>query len=367
MSNEKWPWWVARKYAEEDGRRPDEFDHWQWPVSDVRLEWPQDTWGDAPFRYRCAIPASTPHANQYDQAGNKLPDPTGLALSWVRFELRAVDDDEVLEQQASDHVDGAVAAHGGHRGVALWRRLVPGASIKVRLYAIPLFYYLEGGAAMLSYANTGHRGYFGGTEEESPVYTLSLTENHVLLLDGKEAPPPPEGEQAPLTPEEIELQAQEERERAEYERERREIAERERKQREEIEAAKRFIYDRRTDYRSTEDWLLGVLFDKSIDFTLRKRVYLVADEVKFDIEAARKRRNAERERKAAERKRRYEEEQARQRAKDDIEMVTQAFEYMGHDTLDAKAGFLRQLYHNPQYDRFDRAVEIIAKDLGVTL
>ena len=72
----------------------------------------------------------------------------------------------------------------------LWRVLTPGRTLQVRLTAMPLFFYLdEHGAAQLAYA-IGHNQHFAGKTVESPIYTLSLTQEGEVLIDGARAPQP---------------------------------------------------------------------------------------------------------------------------------------------------------------------------------
>lgn len=364
----RWPWWVNSRYAKRFGRTPDEFDHWQWPVSNVRLEHPEYGMPDeVVLGYHCEIPASTPQANQYDAQGSLIPDPFGLALSRVRFELRAVSDDAVLDKRSVMHENGKVESVGATVGIPLWRRLHPGHSIQVRLYALPFFYFLnESGGAMSAFANMGQRGYFVGNECESESsYILKLTDDGELLIDGVSAPKPTY--EASETPEELEMRAQMERERQEAERERREAAERIRKQEEEIKAAKSEIYSRRDNYDTAENWLLGVLFNKSIDFSIRKRVYLVAKEVGVDIDDARRRRRERKEREAAEKKRRYEEQQKMQAQADNIEMIEGMFEMYGAETKSQKSSLLNRAYSHPRFTKYIPAIEIVADRLGIPL
>lgn len=192
----EWPPSVHRGYAERDGRSPEDFRHDQWPVSNILIEHPgYQVPREISLCYFCDIPASTPQANQYDENNNPLPDPVGMALARVKFILYEAHtnnklDEEVVSGHSEGKVQGMVAAQEDN---TLWQRLTPGTSIQVFLTAIPLFYFLtEDGAAMLAYAVSNHRGYFAGEPVVSRIYTLTLTQEGVLLIDGEQAEQAPE-------------------------------------------------------------------------------------------------------------------------------------------------------------------------------
>lgn len=183
---------VDREFAEQDGLTEADF-HWeQWPVSNVRLVLPEFRNGYFAAYYRCNIPSSTPQANQYDKNDHPIPDPVGIALSRVQFQLIDADAHTILDEEDSDHQQGAVESYlnnGSSHGPALWRKLVPGGDpIGVKLRATPMFYYLTAdGAAHAEYAKTNN-GYFSGRMVESSPCTMALDENGVFLLNGRPAP-----------------------------------------------------------------------------------------------------------------------------------------------------------------------------------
>ena len=183
----KWHPQVHKAEAMRDGLKPEDFRFEQWPVSNVRLRnikpgeyFPKDI----ALIYRCDMPATTPHANQYSEDGQKIPDPTGMALSWVKFELRDAETHFVLDKDLRDHADGKVTGMLGGR-CQLWKRLLPGGdAVRVRLHSVPMFYFLkDDGAAMLAYSNRSD-GYFAGQEESSPEYSLIMDYNGEISLNG---------------------------------------------------------------------------------------------------------------------------------------------------------------------------------------
>ena len=378
----QWPSYVNRRFAEKDGLTPEAFKFDQWPVSDVRFGFSDHRLRE--FEYACRMPADTPHANQYerderypsrDQRGwRKLPDPVGMALSRVKFELREADTGERFHENECDHDNGEVLGGMavGSRKTTLWGRLPPGGSIRVRLVCYPLFYYLnEQGGAMAAYANMGQRGYFKGNEISTGVHTLSLSEYGDLFIDGKPKPKPLPPLQPIKTPEEIAAEAESERERSEIEAQQREIREREERAKRERESARKQVMALRDRYGSDEEWLLGVLGDRSLPFEIRKRCYGIAESMGIDLDAARKRREEarrrEQQRRDRERRERRRAAQERQRLADEITAVKQWVDYSGAYGPEEKAAILRRVYNDPQYDRFDAAVEAVAKEWGMTL
>ena len=201
----EWPPHVHRESAEQDGLTPDDFRFDQWPVSNVHLRHIDVTQGEyfpdeIALVYRCDLPPDTPQCNQYDGNDNPLPDPVGMCISSVRFELLDYETGDKLDiDSRASHVDGAVMGLLGPGG-EIWNRLTPGASLRVQLTAFVKFFYLnEDGAAMLAYsAISGNRGYFHSEQARSTTYILSMTENGTILIDG-EAPPVPE-EAPPVLP-----------------------------------------------------------------------------------------------------------------------------------------------------------------------
>ena len=194
----EWPWYVAKEYAIQDGREPEDFRFDQWPVSDAVLAVSPSR--HLPIRYRCRIPEDTPQANVYEEVEpgtgdsgarleyRKLPDPVGMALSRVDFKMFDDDTVETLHESSTDrHDDGAVEAGVSGSDRDFWsRHLLPGQTREVRVSARPIFYFLmEDGGAQLAYANMGLRGYFGGGEITSPVYALSMDEDGEITIRPK--------------------------------------------------------------------------------------------------------------------------------------------------------------------------------------
>lgn len=198
--NQEWPSHIHREYAEQDGLTPDDLRFEQWPVSNVALRHiaPDEYFPeDIALVYSCQIPSETPHCNQYDDNNNPIPNPVGMALQSVHFELQNATTGEILDEDPRDHDNGNVIGFLGGR-CALWNYLSPGTSIQVRLVAYPLFYYINrDGAAMLAYA-IGNNQHFRGATIESDIYTLSMNENGGILLDGQ--PRPQAAEEAPVLP-----------------------------------------------------------------------------------------------------------------------------------------------------------------------
>ena len=165
-----WPANVAREVAEADGRKPEDFRYDQWPVSNVRCE--NSDSRHYPFYFRCDMPKDTPVSNQYDDANEPIPDPVGMCSQSVDFRLHDADTGEKLAENTALLHEGHVVSKPRDRQ-ELWRRLTPGTSIRVKLVACPMFYFLNEQGAMMGYA-IGNQGYFKGEEVESPVYTLTM-------------------------------------------------------------------------------------------------------------------------------------------------------------------------------------------------
>ena len=185
FGGEDWPDQVDQEFAQQDGLSPDDFDFLQWPVSDVRLQLPVEADGlpaTVGLIYRCAIPADTPQADQYDDSGQSLSDPVGLALAWVQFALHDVDDGDVVDRDDRGHTNGQVEGFVVD-GADLWQRLVPGASLRVRLTAQPFFFYLSADGADHTEYTTEADGYFKGEEASSGEYLLSMDEDGNVLVE----------------------------------------------------------------------------------------------------------------------------------------------------------------------------------------
>ena len=204
---------IHRQIAEQDGFTPADFTWLEYPVSNVRLEFNSSRHID--LSYLADLPPNTPQVNVYIEEKDrvegveyedaeagwlKIPDPVGTALAWVRFDLIDTADRAELHSSSSpSHFDGAI--QGGlsatAQGVPLWDRLTPGGSIRVQVEACPEFFPWvdENGGGRLQYA-TNANGYFKGETAISPEYTLSMTADGELLIDGQPMPQP----EAPPTP-----------------------------------------------------------------------------------------------------------------------------------------------------------------------
>ena len=181
----EWPDQVDQEFAEQDGLGPEDFDFLQWPVSDVRLQLPVEADGlpaSVGLIYRCAIPPDTPQADQYDDNGQSIPDPVGLALAWVQFALHDVDAGDVVGRDDRDHTSGQVEGFAVD-GSDLWQRLVPSTSLRVRLTAQPFFYYLSADGADHAEYTTETDGYFKGEKASSGEYLLSMDEDGNVLVE----------------------------------------------------------------------------------------------------------------------------------------------------------------------------------------
>lgn len=177
---------VNKKYATQDGLSQDDFRYEQYTLSDLELVIPSERYpASIVLAYRCNIPADTPHANQYEQNDTgdwvQLPDPVGIALASVETQLISLKGEIVIQEDGRDHIDGQIE---GSFSDKIWEKLdiEPGQSVKVKLSATPLFYYLndEGGANM-TYAATSD-GYFKGKTLESKVYTISIDEDEQVSI-----------------------------------------------------------------------------------------------------------------------------------------------------------------------------------------
>ena len=269
MTPQKWPSYV-HKNAEKDGLSPSDFRFDQWPVSNARISHP--LWNlpdDIALSYHCEVPADTPYPNQYDDNGQKIPDPLGMALAWVKLKLEdASTGDKLHEKVSTFHINGKLVAYLSGAPL-LWKRLTPGGpGVEVRLRAYPLFFYLDKpGSARLDYA-TSADGYFKGEEIVSAVYNIALDSEGAVLLNGEPAPSPPE-----FGPTEEEIREREEsdrimrEEREAHERQEREIRERaarenrehnermEREKREQEESNRKALKEAEAERKRNEKYL----------------------------------------------------------------------------------------------------------------
>ena len=184
---------VDERSARQDGRSPEDFRFEQWPVSNVRIE--NSTSRYFPFFMRCDIAEGTPLDNQYVEARDrkpdvlyqdagggwwKIPDPVGMCLARVEFELWG--DGESLMIAEADTLPTAGVAQGkpGRRD-KIWQLLTPRTTIKVRLFAYPVFYFLNEQGGMVSYS-TRSDGHFVGDTISSPLYSLFMDDNGSVMV-----------------------------------------------------------------------------------------------------------------------------------------------------------------------------------------
>lgn len=208
---------IHRRTAEKNGRTPADFTWLNYPISDVRLALPPRNVAQM-LLYSAKLPVETPQVNQYFKAEAREPGKeykpvqfgsetwwalqvSGTALSRVKFLLIDAVDGEVLHEASTGHIEGLVEGGMGEgpkaREARLWKYLLPGKTLRVRLEAVPLFFpYVdpETGSGGNEYA-TVNDGYLGGEVVISPEYELRLTSNDLdapphLLLDGQPAPEP---------------------------------------------------------------------------------------------------------------------------------------------------------------------------------
>lgn len=191
----RWPFYVHKSYAIADGLKPEDFDFYRWPITNVDILASLHKWT---IVYTCEMPNDTPVDNQYIQAKDrkpgieyesaqggylKIPDPKGLCLASVEFLLKDIKNDKVLhEQSALKTFDNKVIQAGptDHR-CELWKVLQPGKSINVQLSAYPKFYFLgEDGGMKGHYALMGLQGYFGGSHAVSAIYNLYMDQDGVI-------------------------------------------------------------------------------------------------------------------------------------------------------------------------------------------
>lgn len=189
-----WPPDVHRRSAEREGRKPEDFRINQWPVSNVILRHPFGSPSDIALLYRCNMPADTPRDNQYvedksERTGyRKLPDPVGMCLSRVKFQMRDLETGSLLNEEVGLGEAGEYEAGAANRDLKdLWSRLKPGGEpVQVQVLAFPLFYFLGEDGGVKGHYFIGHRGYRAGAEVYAArTYSLALNENGELLLDGK--------------------------------------------------------------------------------------------------------------------------------------------------------------------------------------
>lgn len=208
----QWHPQVYRPFAQKDGLTPTDFTWLEYPVSNVRLEHGVGEWN---LTYRAEMSPDTPQTNEYfrpeeREEGKSYQEVvfgketwwelivTGTALSRVKFQLIDVADFSVLTESNTGHIKGELTAGLAEgRGDLIWKRLMPGTTLQVRLDALPLFFpYVdpETGSGGNEYA-TGNNGYLGGDLVSSREYALTMTPDGLpepphLLIDGQPKPDP---------------------------------------------------------------------------------------------------------------------------------------------------------------------------------
>lgn len=200
----RWHPQIHRPSAEADGLTPADFTWRDYPVTNVRLE--MRDWDTQPVVYLADMPAHTPQVNAYYRPEERQPGctykgvrfgqetwyellVTGSALSRVVFTLVDLADSKVVHEAATDLVNGLLEAGIATGTVTqerslIWKRLVPGGSLQVRLDAVPLFFpYINPatGDGGNHYSNVNN-GYLVGDVASSRVYTLAMDHNGNLSL-----------------------------------------------------------------------------------------------------------------------------------------------------------------------------------------
>ena len=87
----------------------------KWPVSSVALAFPVGMPSDVALLGLCDMPADVPVANQYDDAGNALPDPVGICLSMVKFQIHDEGGEKLAEEVGACPIRGECGASSAAR------------------------------------------------------------------------------------------------------------------------------------------------------------------------------------------------------------------------------------------------------------
>ena len=109
----------------------------KWPVSNVTLAFPVGMPSDVALLGLCEMPKDVPVANQYDDAGNKLPDPVGICLSSVKFQIYTAGGEKLAEEAALPHEGKVRCVFGGKDLPAMWEHIRADGDVRVRLVAWP--------------------------------------------------------------------------------------------------------------------------------------------------------------------------------------------------------------------------------------
>ena len=115
----------------------------KWPVSNVSLAHPVGMPSDVALLGLCDMPADVPVANQYDDAGNKLPDPVGICLSSVKFQIVTAGGETLAEAAGLPHYGKVRCVFGSRDLPALWQHLDQDGDVRLRVVAWPRFYELD--------------------------------------------------------------------------------------------------------------------------------------------------------------------------------------------------------------------------------
>ena len=176
----KWDGQVERAAAEADGLTAGDLNFMQWPVTNVRIE-PSNTRHIA-FWYTCDIHPDVPKCNLYREDGSMIPDPKGLCLQSVKFELMdAMMSNRKLDAQvtlpSSSQVRGVPTSQA-----ALWQALTPGTIIHVKLIAWPVFFFLNPDGGMDSKYFRTSDGQAKGARVESEIIRLRMDHNGKITI-----------------------------------------------------------------------------------------------------------------------------------------------------------------------------------------
>ena len=77
-------------------------EYMQWPVSNVTLVHPVGLPSDVALLGLCNMPTDVPVNNQYEEDGTKIPDPVGICLAMVQFQVWS-ENEKLAEESALPH------------------------------------------------------------------------------------------------------------------------------------------------------------------------------------------------------------------------------------------------------------------------
>lgn len=217
-----------------------QLEYMQWPVSNVTLAHPVGMPRDVALLGLCDMPTDTPVANQYKDDGTKIPDPVGICLSMIKFQLWS-GKEKLAEEAALPH-DGKVRCIFGSNDLSALFKRMDSKTVPIHVVAYPRFYELDekGHGHLLG----DDRGYHKGEECHSSVYQLSFNQERKILIDGEAEPenvdPGPTAEEAAAMAEHDRIMREEREKRLAKERELKErVARENREHNEKIEREKK--------------------------------------------------------------------------------------------------------------------------------